>query len=70
MTAAGEIGRRVHPVTSQVIVYVAAVPAGDGEGRAGEEMTEVRWVTAEEADELTGGTIYGPVRRYLAGVLA
>jgi 8-oxo-dGTP diphosphatase len=70
VTATGEIGRRVHPATGRLVVYVAAVPADDAEARAGEELTEVRWVTPEEADELAAGTIYEPVRRYLLEVVA
>lgn len=63
--AAGEIGRRVHPATGRLIVYVAAVTAEGSEARPGDELTEVRWASPEEADELTGGTIYEPVRKYL-----
>jgi hypothetical protein len=29
------------------------------------EVAEVRWATPREADHLTGGTIYEPVRRHL-----
>jgi hypothetical protein len=55
----------MHPATGWLIVYVAVVPAEGSEARPGDELTEVRWVNSEEADDLTGGTIYGPVRRYL-----
>ena len=70
VTAAGEIGRRVHPVTERLVVYVAAVPAGDGEARAGEELTEVMWMTLEEAGQLTFGTIFEPVRGISAHLLS
>jgi 8-oxo-dGTP diphosphatase len=65
VTATGEIGRRTHPATGRLVVYVAAVPADDGETRAGKELTEVRWVTPEEADELAGGTVFEPVRLHI-----
>ncbi len=65
VTATGEVGQRVHPATGCLVIYVAAVPADDAEARPAEELTEVRWVALEEADELTAGTIYEPVRRYL-----
>jgi 8-oxo-dGTP diphosphatase len=65
VTAAGEIARRVHPVTGRLLVYVAATPPEGAEARAGGELTEVRWVTPGEADELTGGTIFEPVRLHI-----
>ena len=60
------LGERVHPATGARIVYAACTVAG-GTARAASprEVAEVRWADAEEADELTGGTIYEPVRRYL-----
>jgi 8-oxo-dGTP diphosphatase len=60
------LGERIHPATAARITYVACDLAG-GVARAAStrEVSEVRWVTLEEADELTGGTIYEPVRRYL-----
>ena len=74
--ATGIIGSRVHPVTGVRIVYVAAELAGEAEGQirlavsdfgAGDssELTEVRWVSLAEADGLTGGAIYEPVRDHL-----
>lgn len=61
----GEIGRRVHPITLRTIVYVGAIPAGDSDARRGHELTEVRWASPEEADSLTGGAIFEPVRQYV-----
>jgi 8-oxo-dGTP diphosphatase len=60
------LGERIHPATAARITYVACDLAG-GVARAASkrEVAEARWVTLEEADELTGGTIYEPVRRYL-----
>jgi 8-oxo-dGTP diphosphatase len=68
VTVAGEIARRVHPVTGRLLVYVAAVPAEGSEARPGDELTEVRWTSPEEADGLTDGTIFEPVREYLRRV--
>jgi 8-oxo-dGTP diphosphatase len=70
VTSAGEIARRVHPVTGRLIVYVAATPAQGAGARPGRELTEVRWVTPGEADELTGGTIFEPVRLHIRQSIA
>lgn len=58
IAAAGEIGRRMHPATGRLIVYVAAVPAEGSEAQPGDELTEVRWASPEEAGRLTDGTIF------------
>ena len=60
------IGERVHPQTGARVSYVACTVAG-GTARTASprEVAEVRWASLREADELTGGTIYEPVRRYL-----
>ena len=67
--AGDEIGRRVHPVTNRLMVYVAAKPAPraslDVTAEDTDELADVRWVSLAEADDLTGGKIYGPVRDYL-----
>ncbi len=65
VAVASEIGRRVHPATAALVVYVAAELAEDGEAQPGGELTEVRWVTPGEADELTGGTVFEPVRQHI-----
>lgn len=67
IAAGEEIGRRIHPVTGRWVVYIAAAPEGGTDVFVGdaEELAEVRWVTPAEADRLTGGTIYEPVRVYL-----
>jgi 8-oxo-dGTP diphosphatase len=60
------LGERVHPDTGAHIIYVACVLSGGTARRASaREVAEVRWVDAWEADELTGGKIYEPVRQYL-----
>lgn len=69
--AGGVIGRRVHPRTGRTMVYMAARPTHGTEVFVGDEdeLAEVRWVSAEEADDLTGGTIFEPVRRHIRQVL-
>lgn len=66
VTVTRELGARVHPGTGARITYVACRLAG-GTARAASvrEVAEVRWATPREADHLTGGTIYEPVRRHL-----
>jgi hypothetical protein len=39
------------------------------ETRNDRELTEVRWVSLAEADELMSGAIYEPVRQHVWGVL-
>jgi 8-oxo-dGTP diphosphatase len=72
ITASQVIGHRDHPVTGRTIAYVAAVPlAGPDSVRAlaGSGLAEVRWATLAAATALMPG-MYGPVREYLARVLA
>jgi 8-oxo-dGTP diphosphatase len=66
VTATYLLGERVHPGTGARVTYVACGAVG-GTARvaSAREVAEVRWVSPEEADKLTGGTIYEPVRRYL-----
>lgn len=60
------LGERVHPGTGARITYVACdLAAGTAWPGSSREVAEVRWVTAQDADELTAGTIYEPVRQYL-----
>lgn len=60
------LGSRRHPATGVLLHYVAcAVLSGEPSARPGSGLTEVAWMTADEADELTGGTMYEPVRVYL-----
>lgn len=65
---AGEvIGRRVHPKTGRVMVYMSARPTHGTDVFVGdeEELAEVRWLNLAEADELLPG-MYEPVREHLA----
>jgi 8-oxo-dGTP pyrophosphatase MutT (NUDIX family)/transcriptional regulator with XRE-family HTH domain len=66
--AAGEvIGERVHPKTGRTMVYLAARPTHGTDIFVGDEdeLTEVRWVSLAEADELLPG-MFEPVRAHLA----
>jgi 8-oxo-dGTP diphosphatase len=76
--ATGVVGSRVHPQTGVPIVYVTAALAMEDqnthictsyETRNDRELTEVRWVSLAEADELMSGAIYEPVRQHVWGVL-
>lgn len=66
------IGRRVHPKTGRTMVYVAASsPTGSTEVHNGDtdELSEVRWATLSQLDELMNGQVYGPVHEYLTGTI-
>lgn len=71
IVAGGVIGRRVHPKTGRTMVYMAAQPTHGTEVFVGDEdeLAEVRWISLAEADELTGGTIFEPVRQHLRRML-
>jgi 8-oxo-dGTP diphosphatase len=65
---AGEyLGERDHPATGKHMIYYAARPTHGTEIHLGDEgeLTEVRWVSLAEADELMPD-MFGPVREYLA----
>ena len=68
IVAGDEIGRRVHPVTNRLMVYIAAKPALraslDVIAEDTDELAEVRWVSLTEADELLPG-MFEPVRDHL-----
>lgn len=71
--AAGDVlGERVHPKTDRHMVYVAARPARAGELDVTvgdpDELSEVKWASLPEADELLPG-MFDPVRDYLERVL-
>jgi 8-oxo-dGTP diphosphatase len=65
--ATGLIGERVHPATARMMVYVAAEPVRDTVAAAldGSGLAEVRWVSAEEIDALTGGTLFEAAREHV-----
>jgi 8-oxo-dGTP diphosphatase len=61
------IGRRVHPKTSRLMVYVhAAVAPGADPSAAGdpEDIELARWASVDETRDLMPD-MYGPVRQYL-----
>jgi 8-oxo-dGTP pyrophosphatase MutT (NUDIX family) len=62
------IGERDHPATGRHMIYVAATPTHETPLIVGDEaeLAEVRWASLAEAEELMGGTMYPPVREYLA----
>jgi 8-oxo-dGTP pyrophosphatase MutT (NUDIX family)/transcriptional regulator with XRE-family HTH domain len=61
------LGERDHPATGRHMIYYAARPTHGTEIHLGDkgELTEVRWVSLTEADELLPG-MFAPVRAYLA----
>jgi 8-oxo-dGTP pyrophosphatase MutT (NUDIX family)/transcriptional regulator with XRE-family HTH domain len=61
------LGERDHPDTGKHMIYYAARPTHGTEIHLGDkgELTEVRWVSLAEADELLPG-MFGPVREHLA----
>jgi len=67
IVAGDEIGRRVHPITKRLMIYIAAAPTHGTDVIVGDEdeLAEVRWVGLAEADELLPG-MFEPVREHLA----
>lgn len=66
-----ELGRRLHPATHRLIVYVACTPAGASLAvrvTAPDELAEVRWLGLREVDVLLPG-MFGPVRECIGRVL-
>ena len=59
------IGRRIHPKTSRVMVYVhVMVEAGEPKLGDPEDLSEVRWASIDETRELMPD-MWSPVRQYL-----
>lgn len=67
----GVIARRNHPLTGRNLVYMAARTTQGTDVAIGdpEEIAELRWVDADEADKLTDGMIYEPVRQHIRHTL-
>ena len=66
------IGRRVHPATQRTLIYMTAELAGRASAPIigdESELSDVRWVSLAEADELLPG-MFEPVRSYLARTLS
>ena len=69
VTARYVLGERIHPGTGARITYVACdLVAGTARPGSSREVAEVRWVSVQDADDLTGGTIYEPVCQYLTEI--
>jgi 8-oxo-dGTP pyrophosphatase MutT (NUDIX family) len=60
------IGKRRHPATHKIMIYVAARPVGSAEAHVLDtrELAEIRWVSLAEAQQLLPG-MFGPVVTYL-----
>lgn len=66
------IGRRVHPKTGRLMIYLECWPTHDTDVWVGdaEELAEVRWIpTVTELDQLLPG-MFEPVRKYLSHALS
>lgn len=61
-----EIGRRVHPKTRRLMIYVACTPVAGTSVFVGdeEELSEVRWLSLVEVDALMPG-VFEPVKEHL-----
>jgi 8-oxo-dGTP pyrophosphatase MutT (NUDIX family) len=66
-----EIGRRIHPATGRLMIYLTAEPENDTGIFVGDraELAEVRWVDLDQAEALLPG-MYEPVRTHLVRALA
>jgi 8-oxo-dGTP diphosphatase len=65
----GIVGSWIDPRDGYLVIYVAAIPAGEADAAAdGADLAEVRWVTLAEAAELMTH-MSTPVRRYLQRTL-
>jgi len=64
------IGRRVHPKTGRTMIYLACQPTDGTDVHVGdpEELSEVRWLSLTEADQLLTG-MYEPVHKHLATMI-
>jgi 8-oxo-dGTP pyrophosphatase MutT (NUDIX family) len=69
-----EIGRRIHPKTQTLMIYIACRPTEGLDVFVGdeEELAEVRWVKLGELGDLMGGAgnVFEPVWQHLSTTLA
>jgi 8-oxo-dGTP pyrophosphatase MutT (NUDIX family) len=68
-----EIGRRIHPVTKRLMIYLACTPTEGTDIFVGDpdELAEVRWADLAFIDEVMGqARVYEPVWDHLSRVLA
>lgn len=70
ITGTDVIGRRIHPKTGRVMIYLTASPAGSTRTRIGDpdDLAEVKWATLEEVNTLMPD-MFAPAREYLAEAL-
>ncbi|WP_300007466.1 NUDIX domain-containing protein [Pseudonocardia sp.] len=68
--AARPIGRRVHPRTGRMMIYLECYPTEGTDVQVGdpEELAEVRWLDLDELDGYLPG-MFEPVRTYLGKAL-
>lgn len=66
-----EIGRRVHPKTGRLMIYLACTPTAGTDVFVGDEdeLAEVRWLSLAEVDTLMVG-VFEPVRAHLERVIS
>lgn len=68
-----ELGRRVHPKTQRLMIYLACLPAGAVEDifvGDTEELAEVRWLSLAQVYDLMGrDLVFEPVRDHLERVI-
>lgn len=66
-----EIGRRLHPKTRRLMIYLACTAVEGLEVFVGdeEELAEVRWLSLAEVDALLPG-MYEPVREHLGRLIS
>ena len=63
------LGKRIHPLTSRLISYVACeVVAGSAYVAATEELAEVAWSDGEQLAKYIPYGVYQPVQDYLKSV--
>ena len=60
------IGKRKHPATGKVMIYVAARPVGSADAQVIDtrELAEIRWVSLDDALEVMP-SMFGPVQDWL-----
>ena len=62
------IGRRIHPKTGRLMIYVDATVEGTDAQVGDADLAEVRWIDLAEADQLMAD-MFPPVRQHLGRVL-
>lgn len=70
LTAAADhvIGRRIHPKTGRVMIYLATAVEGTDAQVGDDDLAEVRWIDLAEADQLMPD-MFPAVRQHLGRIL-